>query len=115
MAQVTIEVNGRPYVVGCEDGQEQRLAELAALLDAQVRQVATDVGPLGETRLILMGALVMADEHRRAARARSPTLKAELARPGAERGRAELAAVAALEAAAARIERLATAGRTEPR
>ena len=62
MAQVTIEVNGRPYVVGCEDGQERRLTELAATLDAQVRQVAQDVGPLGETRLILMGALVMADE-----------------------------------------------------
>ena len=58
MSQVTIEVNGRPYVVGCEDGQERRLTELAAQLDAQVRQVAMDVGPLGETRLILMGALV---------------------------------------------------------
>ena len=50
MSQVTIEVNGRPYVVGCEDGQERRLTELAAQLDAQVRQVAMDVGPLGETR-----------------------------------------------------------------
>ena len=43
MAQVTIEVNGRDYVVGCEDGQERRLAELAASLDAQIRQVARDV------------------------------------------------------------------------
>jgi len=62
MAQVTIEVNGRPYVVGCEDGQERRLTELSRMLDAQVRQVARDVGPLGETRLMLMGALVMADD-----------------------------------------------------
>ena len=29
MSQVTIEVNGRPYVVGCEDGQESHLIELA--------------------------------------------------------------------------------------
>ena len=62
MAQVTIEVNGRPYMVGCEDGQEPRLTELARSVDAQVRQVARDVGPLGETRLMLMGALVMADD-----------------------------------------------------
>ena len=39
MAQVSVEVNGRPYVIGCEDGQEKRLTELAATVDAQIRQV----------------------------------------------------------------------------
>jgi cell division protein ZapA len=106
MAQVTVEVNGRPYQIGCEDGQEARLAELAANVDAQVRQVARDVGSLGETRLMLMGALVMADDIAELRR-EVETLKTELADAKAERGRAELAAVAALDAAAARIERLA--------
>ena len=108
MAQVTIEVNGRPYVVGCEDGHERRLTELAATLDAQVRQVAMDVGPLGETRLILMGALVMADEIVELRR-EIEQLKGQVGDLAAENGRAERAAVAALEAAAARIEGLATA------
>lgn len=106
MAQVNIEVNGRPYVVGCEDGQERRLRELAAALDAQVRQVARDVGPLGETRLLLMGALVMADEMSEL-RAEIGTLRAQVAEAKAGLGRAELAAVAALDAAAAKIEALA--------
>jgi cell division protein ZapA len=106
MAQITIEVNGRDYVVGCEDGQERRLAELAASVDAQVRQVARDVGSLGETRLILMGALVMADDIAEL-RGEIDALKSQLAAQKAERSRAELAAVAALDAAAARIERLA--------
>jgi cell division protein ZapA len=106
MAQVTIGINGRDYVVGCEDGQEKRLAELAASVDAQVRQVSRDVGSLGETRLILMGALVMADDIAEL-RVEIETLRAELAEQKAERGRAELAAVAALDTAAARIERLA--------
>jgi len=105
MAQVTIEVNGRDYVVGCEDGQERRLAELAASVDAQVRQVARDVGPLGETRLMLMGALVMADDIAEL-RGELETLKSRLAEAQVERGRADLTAVAALDAAAARIERL---------
>jgi|HubBroStandDraft_2_1064218.scaffolds.fasta_scaffold598214_2 cell division protein ZapA len=105
MAQISIEVNGRDYVVGCEDGQERRLAELAASVDAQVRQVARDVGPLGETRLMLMGALVMADDIADL-RGEIEALKSRLAEAQAERGRAELAAVAALDAAAARIERL---------
>lgn len=107
MAQVTIEVNGHPYVVGCEDGQERRLTELAAAVDAQVRQVAMDVGPLGETRLILMGALVMADEIVELRR-EIGRLKAQAEEAVSARGRAELTAVAALEAAAARIEGLAT-------
>jgi cell division protein ZapA len=105
MAQVTIEVNGRDYVVGCEDGQERRLAELAGTLDAQVRQVARDVGPLGETRLILMGALVMADDLA-VLRGELEALRSQVAEARAERGRAELAAVAVLEAAAVRIEQL---------
>jgi cell division protein ZapA len=107
MAQVTIEVNGRPYVVGCEDGQEPRLTELARLLDAQVRQVARDVGPLGETRLMLMGALVMADDIFEL-RGQVDQLRTQLAEARAERGRVELAAVAAIESAAGRIEAMAT-------
>ena len=107
MAQVTIEVNGRDYVVGCEDGQERRLAELAATVDVQVRQVARDVGTLGETRLILMGALVMADDLA-VLRGEIDKLKSQLAEAMVERGRTELAAVAVLDAAAARIEQLVT-------
>jgi len=108
MAQVNVEVNGRPYVIGCEDGQESRLAELATAVDAQVRQVARDVGPLGETRLLLMCALVMADELAES-REQLDSLKASLAQSQAALGRAELAAVAALDTAAARIEKLAAA------
>ena len=105
MAQVTIKVNGHDYVVGCEDGQEWRLAELARSVDAQIRQVARDVGSLGETRLILMGALVMADDLA-VLRAEVETLKSQVAEAMAERGRTELAAVAVLDAAASRIEQL---------
>lgn len=105
MGQVSIDVNGRDYVVGCEDGQERRLVQLAATVDAKVREVARDVGPLGETRLILMGALVMADDIAEL-RGEIETLKSKLAEAQVERGRTELSVVAALDAAAARIERL---------
>jgi len=108
MAQVSIEVNGRPYVIGCEDGQERRLATLASAVDAQVRQVARDVGPLGETRLMLMGALVMADEIAEL-RTQLEAMNSRLAEAQAAQGRAELAAVAALDSAAARIEQFAGA------
>ena len=43
MATVTVEINGRPYAVGCADGQEERVRILAKQFDVHVRQVAGDV------------------------------------------------------------------------
>ncbi|HEY8615649.1 cell division protein ZapA [Phenylobacterium sp.] len=106
MAQTQIEVNGRPYAVGCEDGQEAHLQELAKMFDRQVRHVSADMGQLGDTRLFLMGALLLADELADA-RARLNGLQAEVARLQAERARFESRAVAALETAAKKIEKLA--------
>ena len=106
MAQVNIEVNGRTYQVGCEDGQAAHLRELAAIIDAQVRQVSAEVGQLGETRLMLMSALLMADELAEA-RGRLALAQGELARLQAEQARVEQKAVQLLEAAASRIETMA--------
>lgn len=106
MAQVTIEVNGKPYTVGCEDGQEPHLRALAAVFDRQVRVVAQEVGALGETRLMLMGALLLSDELEEA-RARLAHAQRDLARVQSEYARAEAKAVVALDAASRRIEALA--------
>jgi cell division protein ZapA len=107
MAQISVEVNGRPYAVGCEDGQEAHLIELAKMFDHQVRQVGQDMGQLGDTRLFLMGALLLADELADA-RGRLNGLQAELSRLQADRARLENRAVAALDGAAKRLEKLAS-------
>jgi cell division protein ZapA len=109
MAQLTIEVNGRPYLVGCEDGQEGHLRELAKLFDSQVQQLSDSVGNLGETRLFLMGALMMADELADA-RARLAHLQGEASRLRNELQTVETRASHALDAAAQRIEALAGQG-----
>ena len=106
MAEVSIRVNGRVYPVGCEDGQEQHVRALAEMFDRHVAQVARDVGQLGETRLFLMGALLLADELAET-RGRLAAASADLARAEADRTRAEGRAVAALEQAARKIESLA--------
>jgi cell division protein ZapA len=106
MAQINIDVNGRAYAVGCEDGQESHLLELARMFDFQVRQVGQDMGQLGDTRLFLMGALLLADELYDA-KGRLAALQAEVARLQTERSRLETRAVSALESAASRIEKLA--------
>ena len=106
MAQISVEVNGRPYAVGCEDGQEQHLQELARMFDQQVRHVSADMGQLGDTRLFLMGALLLADELADA-KGRLAALQMEVGKLQAERSRIEGRAAAALEAAARRFEKLA--------
>ena len=62
MATVTVEGNGRPYAVGCADGQEERVRILARQFDSHVRQIAGDVGHVGDLRLFLMASLMLADE-----------------------------------------------------
>lgn len=102
MAQIDVEVNGRRYPVGCEDGQEEHLKGLARLFDEQVRKVGKDMGQLGETRLFLMGALMLADELAET-RSRLDALEEKV---GKLQG-FEAKAVQALESAAERIEKLA--------
>jgi len=106
MAQVSLDVNGRPYKVGCEDGQEQHVSELARLFDRHVRQVARDLGQLGETRLFLMGALLLADELADT-KSRLAALQADLGRLQSDHARLETRAVAVLDNAAKRLEKLA--------
>jgi cell division protein ZapA len=106
MGQVTIHVNGKPYLIGCEDGEERRLEALAADFDAKVRGLGAS-SALGETRLILMGALMLADEAVVLAE-RLAAADAEAARLNGLLNVADARAVQALEAAAKKIESLAS-------
>ena len=108
MAQLTLQINGKPYVVGCEDGQERHLQTLGALVDAKVSEVGSGgAAGLGDTRLMLMGALVLADELT-SAQTRLIAAEAEVERLRSELSRADGRAVAALEAAALKIEAMAS-------
>ncbi|WP_140987116.1 cell division protein ZapA [Asticcacaulis tiandongensis] len=62
MGEVTVKVNNKPYTVGCADGQEARVAELARIFDEHVSMVVSDVGTIGEVRTFLMAALLLVDE-----------------------------------------------------
>jgi cell division protein ZapA len=62
MAQVTVTINGRGYPVACNEGEEQRISELARYVDGKVKTFARDLGQIGEARLLVLAALVLADE-----------------------------------------------------
>jgi cell division protein ZapA len=106
VGRVTLEINGRPYVVGCEDGSEAHVRALGARISEAAHQIAPVAGAPGDARLILMAALMIADQ----------LSEAEAAVRGAEARVAEFEdsldrlaskAVDALDAAANRLEEMA--------
>ena len=104
MPLVNVMVNGRAYTIACDEGEEEHLRELAATVDAKAREVLASVGQVGDTRLLLMAALLMADEHHAAVTRLNTSNAAETLNEA--RG-AESAAADALELAAKRVEDIA--------
>lgn len=63
MPLVNVMVNSRSYTIACDEGEEDHLRELAAHVDGKVRELLSSVGQVGDQRLLLMAALLIADEH----------------------------------------------------
>ncbi|MFN8732413.1 MAG: cell division protein ZapA [Hyphomonadaceae bacterium] len=108
MAKVQIEINGRRYAIGCDEGQEDHVMRLARYFDEHVKRLASSVGQIGDQRLFLMGALIVADEMNEL-KVRLDKAEAEIARLSDIRAQAALdpAPVTALDGAAGRLEALA--------
>lgn len=62
MSKVSLQINGHSYDFTCDDGQEAHLREMAELVNRRVRDLAQGVGAVGEVRLLVMTALLLADE-----------------------------------------------------
>jgi len=62
MPLVNVLINGHAYTVACDEGEEERLREVSKFLDARVRELISSVGQVGDTRLLVMAGLVVADE-----------------------------------------------------
>jgi cell division protein ZapA len=115
MARVTVTIGGRVYRMACDDGEEERLAGLARDLERRIQALRSSFGEVGDQRLTVMAALMLADELHEARRqlagvegetAELRGAQASLDEKARER---EEAAARALGAAAARIERITRA------
>jgi cell division protein ZapA len=62
MPRVDITLNGRSYLIGCEEGQEARLRQLANYLEGQVRAVTARAPLAGEGQTLAMAALLVTDQ-----------------------------------------------------
>lgn len=62
MAEVDITINGRTYQITCDDGQEEHLTQLGEYVDKRVRELVAAIGHVGDSRLLVMVSLLIADE-----------------------------------------------------
>lgn len=62
MGQVTVTLNGRAYRLSCGEGEEPRLNELADHVRGKLEGLVAQFGQAGNDRLLLMAALLIADE-----------------------------------------------------
>jgi cell division protein ZapA len=62
MAHVTVTISGKTYRMACGDGEEGHITGLAEELDARISQLREAFGEIGDMRLHVMAALMVADE-----------------------------------------------------
>lgn len=57
-----IRINGYAYTIGCKDGEEAHLQAMADQVEERVGRAKALGSQSGESRLLVMAALMMADE-----------------------------------------------------
>src|ERR1700674_288585 len=113
MSQVSVTINGRVYRMACDDGQEDYLVRLARELDLRIQQLRETFGEIGDTRLAVTAAIMLADEvselrkRMRATEQEIESLHQEQLAGTEKADESERAFAAAIEEVAERIERLA--------
>ena len=115
MPLVNVMVASRAYTIACDEGEEAHLKDLAAHVDEKAREVLGAVGQVGDARMMLMAALLIADEHHDlntklttgASAADADTSSAEKQSLNLRAEQAEAAATDSLESAAKKLEDIA--------
>jgi cell division protein ZapA len=113
MPQVNVTIAGKAYRMACGEGEEPHLEGLARLYDGKIEEMRQSFGEIGDMRLHVMAALMVADEVSEL-RQRVATLETRLSDLHGDAGAAdqrlaevEDRAAHALVAAAERIESVA--------
>ena len=63
MANVNIKFNGKDFLLSCDDGQEEHLEDLANHLCNKFDKLKSDLGNIGENKLLLITSIKIMDEY----------------------------------------------------
>ncbi|MDB5593375.1 MAG: cell division protein ZapA [Hyphomicrobiales bacterium] len=62
MSQVNVTIAGRTFRMACGDGEEAHLEGLAVQVDQKIADLRLSFGEIGDQRLTVMAAIMIADE-----------------------------------------------------
>ena len=63
MANVNITFNGKEFLLSCDDGQEEHLVELSEQLNKKFVGLKSQLGNIGENKLLLITSIKVMDEY----------------------------------------------------
>ena len=63
MANVNITFNGKEFLLSCDDGQEEHLVELSEHLNKKFAGLKSELGSIGENKLLLITSIKIMDEY----------------------------------------------------
>ena len=63
MANVNIKFNGKDFLLSCDDGQEEHLEELSSHLNKKFNGLKSNLGNIGENKLLLITSIKIMDEY----------------------------------------------------
>lgn len=63
MANVNVKFNGKEFLLSCDDGQEEHLEELSINLNKKFEDLKSELGNIGENKLLLITSIKVMDEY----------------------------------------------------
>ena len=63
MSEVNITINNREHKIACSPGEEERVQELAILLNNEVINIANSLGQIGDVKLMVLAAITILDKN----------------------------------------------------
>jgi len=63
MANVNVKFNGKEFLLSCDDGQEEHLEELSINLNKKFEDLKSELGNIGEKKLLLITSIKVIDEY----------------------------------------------------
>ena len=60
-AIVEIKINNQSYKISCENGEQDHIQNLSQIINKEVEGLVASLGQIGDTRLLLMASLIIAD------------------------------------------------------
>lgn len=62
MPNVVITLQGRPYTIACDEGQERRVQQLALYVDQKLREIAKNGAAASEMYQMVLASIILSDE-----------------------------------------------------